>query len=240
MKNPNLKALLPEYPSTLHLPYKPNSKGDRIASEQEIAVLFERRLMKSFQEKVDGASCGMAFVDDHPVARSRTKILRKGQEMENPSSAQFASVWNWMHDKKTAFKTLENRLGAVSVYGEWMVQQHGMFYDRLPDWFIAYDIYSHEKRQFLDPVLSMGHLDDAGFSFVPVEQYTEVFSYEDLDVLLERPSQYASGGREGVYIKLSCDNWIPHTNHHVRFKIVRQGFEQGSLLSDEMKRNKLA
>ena len=40
--------------------------------------------------------------------------------------------------------------------------------------------------------------------------------------------------REGVIVKVSDGEVITH-----RFKMVRQGFDQGCLLGDEIKKNKL-
>ena len=33
MKQPSFKDVLPEYPSTVHLPWKPNNRGDKIVRE---------------------------------------------------------------------------------------------------------------------------------------------------------------------------------------------------------------
>jgi hypothetical protein len=237
------KKILPEYPSIRHLPWKPNSKGDKIATEQEAAVIFSVTKL-CVQEKIDGANCGMAFIDGYPVVRNRTKILRKGQEMKNPSLKQFASAWNWMHDRKERFDKLDT-LGPYSVYGEWMIQQHGMVYDTLPEWFIAYDVYDYEKQHFIDPWKADSILRDCGFSVLSIEQHPAFYFTDDLKTpdfannLLEyfanKPSRFAvDAKREGIIVKVSDGEWITD-----RFKMVRQGFEQGCLLESEIKRNKL-
>jgi hypothetical protein len=136
MKTPSFKDVLPEYPSMIHLPWKPNNKGDKVAG-WDVADLILGKINVTTWEKIDGANCGMAYLDGHPVVRSRSKILRKGQELKNPSQKQFASAWNWMHDNRHKFEWLAEKVGPVSVYGEWMLQQHGMEYDALPDWFVT-------------------------------------------------------------------------------------------------------
>lgn len=240
------KRVLPEYPSIRHLPWNPNSKGDKIADEQEVSVIFSAKKLY-VQEKIDGANCGMTYLDGFPVVRNRTKILRKGQEMKNPSLKQFASVWNWIHDRRERFvKLIEH--GPYSVYGEWMVQQHGMVFDRLPEWFVAYDIYDYEKQHFLDPAVANGILKECGFSVVELEM-NPAFNYVgDLTSLFQRgngidlsklfehfanmPSHFANAQREGIVVKVSDGEWITD-----RFKMVRQGFDQGCLLTDQIKRN---
>jgi hypothetical protein len=230
--SPSFKDILPEYPATLHLPWKPNNKGDKVASEQQSAVIFESE-KTCVQEKIDGANCGMAYLKGHPVLRNRTKILRKGQEMKNPSQAQFASAWNWMHQNKSMFDILD-QYGPYSVYGEWMVQQHGMMYDALPEWFIAFDIYNWEKKCYIDPNKAKDIFRNCGFSFVPTLLYGKLDSYDKLEKLANSPSHFTSNAKcEGVIVKVSNGELI-----EAKFKMVRQGFEQGCLLGDEIKRNK--
>ena len=235
MKTPSLKSLLPEYPATRHLPWKPNTKGDHIADESEAAVVFGSRCM--VQEKIDGANCGMALVDGHPVIRNRTKLLRKGDLSKNlnPSLAQFAAAFTWFYKNLEKFEKIVNLAGPVTVYGEWMVQQHGMKYDLLPDWFVAFDLYDQEKGNYIDPFTGMDMLARAGFSVIPGELSSPVESYEQLEEIANRPSRYASGEkREGIYVKVSDGKWVTD-----RFKMVREGFQQGCLLGDEIKRNQI-
>jgi len=226
------KDILPEYPATRHLPYKPNNKGDKVATEAEAAVIFEDE-RTCVQEKIDGANCGMAYIDKHPVVRNRTKILRKGQELKNPSAAQFASAWNWMHTNKSLFLALDQH-GPYSVYGEWMIQQHGMEYDALPDWFIAFDVYDYEKGYYIDPKKADEVLRACGFFVIPTLVYGKILSYKVLEELANGLSEYTVGAkREGIIVKVSNGEAIT-----TKFKMVRQGFEQGCLLGDEMRRNK--
>lgn len=234
----SFKDVLPEYPSTLHLPWKPNSKGDRIAPEEYASWIFKSPFT-SIQEKIDGANCGMTYLNGHPVVRNRTKILRKGQELKNPSLAQFASSWNWMHEHKSNFSKLAEH-GPYSVYGEWMIQQHGMEYDQLPDWFIAYDIYDWEVKEYIDPQKCSIILKECGFEHIPMSWYGDPqlekpLKYEFIEEIANMKSWYSSKEtREGVIVKCSDGEFVTR-----KFKMVRQGFNQGSLLSDKIKKNKL-
>lgn len=245
----SFKDMLPEYPSLRHLPWKPNSKGDKIATEQDVDVIFEGQKVY-VQEKIDGANCGMGFLDGHPVVRTRTKILRKGQELKNPSQKQFASAWNWMHDRKDRFDKLDDA-GPYAAFGEWMVQQHGMVYDKLPEWFVAYDVYDYEKQHFLDQQKANTILEDCGFETINIEfggnllaylasQFGSAKSYPLVAGMFESmanmPSYFAvDAKREGIVVKVSDGEWTTD-----RFKMVRQGFDQGCLLGKTLKKNKLA
>lgn len=229
------KRILPEFPKTRHLPWKPNTvRGDLVVSEDEAKVIFENP--RTFvQEKVDGANSGMALVNGEPIIRNREHILRKGFMKDTPAKKQFASIWGWFYDHRENFEILNDLLGPVSVYGEWMVQIHGMVYDSLPDWFLAYDVYDYETEKFLDPQLAMDALQKSGFSVVPTLKIG-VSSYEELETMANDNSPFAAIPREGVYVKVSDGKWQVD-----RFKMVRQGFVQGGLFDNKtLRKNRLA
>lgn len=236
MKRPKMSALLPEYPSACHLPWKPNTRGDRIADAEDVAPIFSSDRVV-VQEKIDGANCGMALVDGHPGIRSRTKILRKGglNRYMNPSMAQFAPVFNWFYENKKKFEKLVNQFGNYTVYGEWMVQQHGMYYDNLPDMFVAYDLYDQDRGQYMDPNHAAAALCLSGFATVPMLKFGKVANYEELEALANLPSKFSTDlPGEGIFVKAGDGGWTT-----CRFKMVRQGFVQGVLLGDEIKKNDL-
>lgn len=231
--------MLPEYPATLHLPWKPNTNGDRIASNSEARIIFESPHV-TVSEKVDGANCGMCLFDGNPIIRSRTKFIGKGRVTgkANPSLAQFSSVYSWFYKNKDKFEALNADLGDVSVYGEWMVQQHGMVYNYLPDWFIAFDVYDWGIGRYIDPKTATKALLDAGFvvpPMFPVEP-GKLTKYEQLEELVNGVTSPFSGHEkpEGLYVKVSDGKYVTG-----RFKMVREGFRQGSLLGEEIRRNKV-
>lgn len=229
------KRMLPEYPRTLHIPHKANAaRNDLLANETEVQILFDEDHVY-VEEKVDGANCGMVLgPDGHPIVRNSEHILVKGYDKKKtPAKKQFAPVWTWFYDNLARFQRLQN-IGPLSVYGDWMVMQHGMVYDALPDWYLTYDLYNYEEGQFLDSAVSRQLLAEAGFAVVPLRHQGPIQSWEHLVTLAEMPSVYANGTPgEGVYIKVGNGRWTTH-----RYKMVRQGFQQGSLFCDELKKNK--
>jgi hypothetical protein len=234
--------ILPEFPRMKHLPFKPNTvRGDLVATVDELNPNIEWGTLV-IEEKVDGACVGMAFVDGEPIIRNRNHILRKGYVKDTPAKKQFASIWGWFYENKKKFQRL-NDLGTFSVYGEWMIQQHGMFYDRLPDWFIAYDLFDWEADGFLDSLVSRKYLEECGFSIAPLLHKTSFHKtlcldhYETrLEMLSNGKTDLASDSmREGVVVKISDGE-----NQVCRFKMVRQGFVQGGLFGEELKKNDLA
>jgi len=232
------KKILPEYPRTLHLPHKPNAdRTDVVATPEDAKVIFERPTC--VQEKIDGSNCGMALVDGEAIIRNREFILAKGfnNRKDTPAKQQFATVFTWFYENKKRFEKLNKIIPNCSVFGEWMIAQHGLEYDLLPDWFVPYDLYDYETEHFINPVTATQALTEAGFVPVPLVYQGIIKSYDDLEALCNAPSPFTTkGNREGVYLKVS-DEW--NVTH--RFKMVRADFVRGALWSDEkITKNKLA
>jgi hypothetical protein len=164
----NFEGFLPDYPRTRHLPFRANAKrDDLIASEKEAQVIFESDNVFA-EEKIDGSSVGIAVVDGQPVVRNRNHILNKAFAARTPAKMQFASIWNWYYKNQQKFLDLMDSAGPVTVYGEWMWALHGLEYDNLPDYFIPYDLFDHEKRVFLATDYTRAKLLQAGFATVPL------------------------------------------------------------------------
>lgn len=217
---------LPEYPRTYHFYYKPNiQKGDSIYSKEECDIVFTSKDIV-VEEKIDGASAGICYVDNNFIIRNRKNILKKGFLGKTPAKLQFASIFNWAHSNKEKFKKLSN-YGDYSVYGEWMIAIHGMKYNYLPDWFIAYDLYDYYKREFVNGQKSIDILNEAGFCTVPILS-NSVSTTDDLVELTQSKSSFTDEKIEGIYIKVSDEKYITH-----RFKMIREGFVQGALWSHE-------
>lgn len=212
--------MLPSYPKTPHLPHKPNiTADDVVAPEADASVLFGSYL--TIEEKIDGASVGISVLEGHPIVRNRDHVLRKGFVKNTAAKKQFTSLWNWYYNNEEKFKALEG----YTVFGEWLLAQHGIFYNRLPDWFIPYDLYDYEKGCFISPVRARKLLTDAGF-FVPVLRFQGTFedSYDVLEQYANLPATWADDKSEGIYIKV-CDG----ETLHYRFKMVREDFQRGAL-----------
>jgi len=232
----HLKAILPDYPRTRHVPWKPNcARGDLVATAEESAQLLQSSNI-SVEEKIDGANCGMALYEGEAVIRNHNHVLRKGYFKDTPAKMQFASVFNWFYEHKELFEKLNDLAGPVGVFGEWMVAQHGLEYDRLPSLFIAYDLYDYEAKNFVASPLARDYLNRAGFVLVPQLHYGPLTDYAQLEELANQPSPFTTTeNREGVYIKVSDEHWITH-----RFKMVRQGFVQGKLWDEnKLKKNRM-
>lgn len=216
-----VERFLPEFPSTPHLPWKPNaSRQDKVARSDEAAVAFG--FDSEWTEKIDGANLGVGFLDDGVFrARNRNHILDKAYLKETAAKKQFRPVWNWGYLHRKNFAMLNQRFGyPVSVYGEWCFAVHTIRYTRLPEVFLAFDIYDLDKECWLARHISRPALEDAGFAVV--HKLERPADYQAAERLCQSQSQFGDEKREGVYVAVSQDGRIVS-----RFKMVRSDFIRG-------------
>lgn len=226
------RRLLPEFPSTPHLPFQPNTgRGDCVASEEDAQVVFSSPRL-TIEEKMDGAFLGMTLDDDQVIIRNRDHILRKGYVARTEAKRQFASAWNYAYQQADKLRHLQGLAGApVAVCGEWLVLTHGTRYEaarvkRCP--FVAFDLYDPEEGRYLDPLHTRWLLAQVGFT-MPDLIDRRAYSYEHLAQLASQPSSWSKQDpREGLYLKMGDGKYLTH-----RFKMVRPGFEPGKYLTQK-------
>lgn len=226
------KKVLPEYPSTPHLPWKCTGKGVQV-SEAEAGMLWTSDNV-IVEEKIDGANVGMALYDGHPIIRNRDFILTKGYKKDTPAKIQFRPTWGWFYEHKKCFEKL-NEYGPYSVYGDWMYMAHGLKYDLLPSLYMTYDIYDYDQGKFLASPQARLLLATCGFKVIHYCHLGRLENWEQLEIMANWVTPYATNARqEGVYVKVYDENWITH-----RFKMVREGFVQGEFFTDTIVRNQV-
>lgn len=225
-----LKKVLPDFPRTSHLPYKAVfgvnlSSDDSIASPESSSVIFTD-LPIFIEEKIDGANCGMCLYEGHPVIRNRSHILNKGYLKDTPAKIQFRYAWNWFYDNKEKFEKLNELAGfEVGVYGEWLYALHGIRYDKLPSYFVAYDLFDWYPLKFIATSKARELLVAAGFSVPPLLHTGKVESWEQLETLCNEQSAFSTiDKREGLYVKISDSDGKYLAD---RYKMVRSDYVQG-------------
>lgn len=112
--------------------------------------------------------------------------------------------------------------GQLTVYGEWLLAKHSIGYEKLPDYFLAYDIWSCEEHKFISPKDCQELLKGTSIKWIEAE-HINIQSFNDLKTVLDSPSKYRTGIKEGIVIKRTDadDRWIEET-----FKVVRKDFER--------------
>lgn len=182
------------------------------------------------QEKVDGANVGMSFIDGEPFLRNRRHVLKKSFEPKTNAKRQFQGAWHWLHSHKSDFLKIERQLGKVVVFGEWLQYQHSIFYDQLPDLFLAYDIMELETGLFFSPSVVEDVLSETRIHFI--SSLEAICSWDDILRYTSEKSQYRDGNREGIVIKQTSGQYQSHC-----FKFVNSWFVPRDDFNTDLKKN---
>lgn len=221
--------LLPDFPRIPHL-LPPTYRGidDIVLQEEAVAHVLENKLI--VEEKLDGANCGMTYVDKVGVIRNRKHILSKNyfRGKHTPAKDQFLSAWGWQSANREKFELLyklaKERMG---VYGEWCLAIHGVIYNNLPSAFIAYALYSPERYQFIPAGEARDLLSLSGFNLSPL-LFKGKANLEQLKTMAEGRSRFSTRPCEGIVIKV--------IDSDKQYKLIRANYQQNAAWDDKIMR----
>jgi hypothetical protein len=132
---------LHKYPRTHHLEGSRLQPGDEDSRSVPFAALAGRHLV--IEEKLDGANAGISF-----DAAGRLWLQSRGHFLTGGSREKHFDLfkrWAWTHAG-----ALRAALGGRFVlYGEWLYAKHTVYYDRLPHYFLEFDVLDTEAEAFL-------------------------------------------------------------------------------------------
>ncbi|SIO36569.1 RNA ligase [Singulisphaera sp. GP187] len=185
---------LHKYPRTRHLKGSRLQPGDHDLLAAPFAELVGRQLV--VEEKLDGVNAAISF---DPAGRlwlqSRGHYLTGG-----PSEQHFDLLKTWTN----AFaEPLRQVLGARYVlYGEWLYAKHTIYYDRLPHYFLEFDLLDTTTGHFLSTASRRALLAGSPVASVPV-LWSGLANSPDELVDLVGPSLYKSAGG-GAALASAC------------------------------------
>ena len=131
-----------KYPRTPHLTGSRLQTGDEDLRRIPYSEVKGRHLI--VEEKVDGANCAISFgVDGSLLLQSRGHYLTGGYRERH-----YDLFKTWANAHKDALYSVLGR--RYIVYGEWTYAKHTIFYDRLPHYFLEFDVFDKAKGVFLD------------------------------------------------------------------------------------------
>lgn len=236
---------LVKYPRTRHLEGSGIQKGD----DAGLPLSSIARAFVVVEEKFDGANCGISFQDGQLKLQSRGHFLTGG-----PREKHFNLLKQWAAAHEPALRQiLEDRF---IMFGEWMYASHSMFYDRLPHFFLEFDIYDRRRGAFLDTATRKAMLDGTPVVSVPVIGHGPAgrslsWLEEMVGPSLGRSGAWADEMQEQAIrtgqdpeqwkrrLDLSCLSeglYIKHEEDGVvkaRYKFVRRSFTQTLIDNDE-------
>ena len=235
-----------KYPRTPHLEGSRLQPGDEDLSQIPFTEIRGRHLV--IEEKCDGANSAVSFTAEGELRlQSRGHYLTGGYRERH-----FNLMKQWAGVHRDAFYEV---LGSRYImYGEWMYAKHTVFYDKLPGYFLEFDIYDREAGIYLDtpsrqkltrqmpvvsvPVLADGCFDDREeiLRFLGESQFISADHVAILQKTAERlgldPQRQcretdSSRLMEGLYLKVEEEGEVKF-----RLKYVRASFLQTVDLSE--------
>lgn len=227
----NLRNIAPDYQ---RIPHFNRQISQMTHDDIELESPVEFPLECWIQEKVDGANMGVSWTSG-PVLRNRNHILKKGYiEKDTPAKLQFRPAWNWLHQHNSDIQKVAKLLDTpVTIYGEWLYAKHSILYDKLPDLFLAYDIWSVEDGEFFSPEIVEEVLSKTKIKFIKPKKVT-LTSVSDVIKFSEMKSDFRNGLSEGIVVKTSEGRFLKET-----WKVVNRHFERRDDFNSELIRNKL-
>lgn len=201
-----------KFPSTPHLsdPTGVEIRCDKVMSEFERENFLQHEI--TIEEKIDGANLGISF-----DATGNIRTQNRGSYLHFPASGQWKKLSEWLSPRNDSF--IAHLTDRYILFGEWCYAQHSVIYDRLPDWFLGFDIFDKSAKKYL----SCSRRDDIfqalGISQVPMITRGH-FSLLELNNLLSK-SQVSDKPAEGLYLRVDQGDWLDQ-----RAKLVRPSFIQ--------------
>lgn len=185
------------------------TRDDKLAAEWLVNSVLSKPVL--VEEKIDGANIGIAWADTSGLsAWCRNSVLGPG------SAPQFAPLFPWLATRLDGFRRI---LGERYIlFGEWCYARHSILYDRLPDFFLVFDLYDRNSALFLSRRVRLELLSELQLSNVPLIHQGSV-SRGKLLSLLDTRSAFASGPVEGLYLRLEDEDRLV-----ARAKLVRPEF----------------
>lgn len=236
-----------KYPRTPHLEGSRLQDGDTEDGRLSFSSLRGKYLV--LEEKMDGANSGISFSESAELRlQSRGHFLTGGAREKH-----FNLLKEWATCQQDALFSL---LGSDHVmYGEWMYAKHSMFYNRLPHFFLEFDIYhkpsgrfySTEKRKQMllgSPVVSVPILwsgvfsgdpdvfsDHIGYSVGRTSNFLDDLNNQakklglDHGRLLGQTDQHVAS--EGLYLKIEEGDFVVGRGKYVRSSFTQTLLDQG-------------
>lgn len=181
---------LRKYPRTRHLEGSRLQPGDEDLQAVPFAAIAGRPLV--VEEKLDGANSAISFDDDgRLLLQSRGHFLAGGYREKH-----FDLLKRWAPIVAGALRPV---LGSRHVlYGEWLHAKHTIFYDRLPHYFLEFDILDRETGEFLSTERRREMLAGLPVRSVPVLWSGRPRSMEELAGLVGRSLYKGLAWRESL------------------------------------------
>ena len=208
-----MSAAFHKFPSTPHLAWLSagNVRDDKLMTAQEVKDFLSGPVI--IEEKVDGANLGLSFGDNGEL-----RFQNRGNWLKSKLDGQWERLRGWAAAHE---HVLRERLPKPHIlFGEWCYARHSVAYNRLPDWFLAFDVFDTVSERFWSTSRRNSLLVECGLACVP-EVTRGTFALEKIKALLARQSAVGDSLLEGLYLRREDNQFLI-----ARAKIVRPEFTQ--------------
>jgi atypical dual specificity phosphatase len=208
-----------KFPRTAHLIDLGAVSSDDILEPHAV----NQNTIVSLTEKVDGANMGLSLSSD----RSRVIVQNRSHYVNSASHEQFKKLGLWIENHKDVLIRIlgsdEFFAERYILFGEWLYATHSIAYTRLPDLFMAFDLYDRSSQTWATRAVLEDLLVDTAITLVPQLYYGPMPSEKEITDMTHRPSLYYDGPLEGIYIKAEANGCVVS-----RQKVVRRDFICGN------------
>lgn len=185
------------------------SRKDKVMSLQDSIELLKNEII--IEEKIDGANLGFHLNDQRQLV-----FQNRGDTINQPYIGQWEQLLDWAKKQNLTSGKLSQK---YIYFGEWCYYKHTNYYNKLPDWFIGFDIYDLEKGVFLNVSNRNTLYRNLGISTIR-EISRGIFTYNELNEFLMEKSIYGDDRIEGLYLRCEKDGILVQ-----RAKIVNEAFQ---------------
>jgi ATP-dependent RNA circularization protein (DNA/RNA ligase family) len=201
------------FPRTPHLTWlgSGSPRDDKVLLPEDAADLFSHSVV--VEEKIDGANLGISF-----RAQEELRVQNRGSFLSWDSlHPQFKPLPRWIAAHRQVLT--DSLRPNLILFGEWCYATHSIYYTRLPDWFLAFDVYDRTAGKFWSVERRNALAKKIGLATVP-ELARGQFDIVNIKRLLG-PSRFTDGPAEGIYVRWDQDGFLER-----RAKLVRAEFTQ--------------
>lgn len=203
------------FPQTPHLAWlgQGQPRDDKVLSPQEAREFLDGELV--VEEKLDGANLGISLAEDGTL-----RFQNRGQYLHPPFAGQFQRLGGWIAAHEQALR--RDLTPGLIMFGEWCAARHSVAYDRLPDWWVVFDVYDPSRQRFFSTArrnalaarMELAVVREVSRGRTTLADLTRRLSTET--------SRYRAGPIEGFVLRTEDSDWML-----ARAKLVHPEFVQG-------------
>ena len=176
------------------------------------------------EEKVDGANIGISI---DPITLG-FKVQNRSHYINDTTHVQFKKLSSWLSQHQAdLFRILTDNdtlpHGQLILFGEWLAAKHSIHYTRLPDLFMAFDVYDVINGMYMSSMKRDALLHGSSIQLVRRLELTGSVTEIANQLRVGISSSFTDGRIEGVYFRRENAEWLLD-----RAKMVREDFIEGN------------